>query len=330
MRKICVIPGDGIGPEVMQACLDVLQAVTSEFRFVETQLGIESYKKCGKYLSEETTQIIQNTDACLFGAITTPPDPNYRSPLLALRQGMHLYANLRPVYQFLPDKKKVDIVIVRENTEDLYAGIEANHQGYAVAAKIVSREACERIIEFAIDYAKIHNRKKITCVHKANVLRKTDGLFASVFQEKMRNEEHLIGEELYVDTCALKLVTAPENFDMIVTLNLYGDILSDLAAGLIGGLGFAPSANLGESYAIFEPVHGSAPDIAGKGIANPTAMILSGAMMLDYFGFYEAADKIRNGIASLYAKGIKTKDIGGEIGTEKFTELLIKEIDMEK
>ncbi|MEM3493567.1 MAG: isocitrate/isopropylmalate dehydrogenase family protein, partial [Thermoplasmata archaeon] len=313
-------------PEVMSACLKVLKTVTDRLKFFPAEIGISAYRRCGKYLPEETVQLLHETDACLFGALTTPQTQDYRSPLLAIRQGMKLYANLRPVVPLIPGRPKIDIVIIRENTEDLYVGLEEFHGSYALAAKIVTREACERIIDFALDYARNHGRRKITCVHKSNVLRKTDGLFSQIFRERMARAE-IEWEEMYVDTCALKLVTSPETFDVIVTLNLYGDILSDLAAGLAGGPGFAPSANIGEGYAMFEPVHGSAPDIAGKDMANPTAMILSGAMMLDYLGMEKEANRIRRAIKAVYASGVKTKDIGGETGTKKFTEILIKEIE---
>ncbi|MCX8173224.1 MAG: isocitrate/isopropylmalate dehydrogenase family protein [Thermoplasmata archaeon] len=326
MHRVCVIPGDGIGPEVMDACLKVLENLTDNLKFVHAEIGVNAYKKYGKYLPEETVQLLQHTDACLFGALTTPSSPDYRSPLLAIRQGLKLYANVRPVRTLLPGRPEIDMVIIRENTEDLYVGLEEYHGSYAVAAKIVTREASERIVNFALDYARKHGRKKIACVHKSNVLRKTDGLFAEIFREKVADEE-VETEEVYVDTCALRLVTSPERFDVILTLNLYGDILSDLAAGLVGGLGFAPSANIGESYAMFEPVHGSAPDIAGKDAANPTAMILSAAMMLDYLKMEEEAARIRKAIAAVYASGVKTRDIGGETGTKKFADLIVKEIE---
>lgn len=325
MHKVCVIPGDGIGPEVMRSALEVLGAITDELSFIETQIGVEAYRKHGKYLTEETIQIIKNTDACLFGAITTPSDPAYRSPLLALRQGLKLYANVRPIVQFLPEKQKLDMVIIRENTEDLYVGLEQEHGNYAVAAKIVSDGACEKIVDFAIRYANEHGRKKITCVHKANVLRKTDGRFVRVFRERMANVD-IEAEDMYVDTCALKMVTEPWRFDVVLTLNLYGDILSDLGAGLIGGLGFAPSANLGDNYAIFEPVHGSAPDIAGRDAANPTAMLLSACMMLDYLGMHEKAEMLRNAIVELYRRGVRTKDVGGNVGTAEFTRMVVEQV----
>ncbi|MEM3513074.1 MAG: isocitrate/isopropylmalate dehydrogenase family protein [Thermoplasmata archaeon] len=328
MRQICVIPGDGIGPEVMEACVKVLESVTNKLKFVPAEIGMNAYRKCGKYLPEETVHLLQHTDACLFGAITTPPTPDYRSPLLAIRQGLKLYANVRPVCSLIPDKRKIDLVIIRENTEDLYVGLEEFHGSYAVAAKIVTKEASERIVDFAMGYARKYGRKKITYVHKSNVLRKTDGLFAEIFRTKVHGT-NLEAEEVYVDTCALNLVTSPENFDIILTLNLYGDILSDLAAGLVGGLGFAPSANLGENYAMFEPVHGSAPSLAGKDEANPTAMILSGAMMLDYLGMEHEAARIRKAISNVYASGVKTMDIGGNIGTREFTEIVVKEIEKE-
>lgn len=323
MPRVCVIPGDGIGPEVIDACLDVLFVLDLNIQFEKEIVGTQEFKKSGSYMTTETLDSAQNADAILFGTLNTPSDPAYVSPLLLLRWNLDLFANVRPVKCLNPEFCMVplDIVIIRENTEGLYGAIEREIDDKIITERVISQRACKRIIDFAFNYAVRHNRKQVSCVHKGNVLRMSDEMFRNMFYgvgvnfafyNKIRSNDY------YVDTAAMHLVLNPENFDMIVTLNLYGDILSDEAAGLVGGLGFAPSANIGENNFLFEPVHGSAPDIAGKGIANPTAAILSAAMMLDQLGFKDKTDLIRETLVEIYLKKENwTIDVGGKCGTDR-------------
>lgn len=329
-KKICIIPGDGIGPEVMDSCLAVLNALSLDFEHIHADAGLACSKKCGGYIPDETLALAKSADAILMGPVQTPmPMPeNYKSPVLTLRKELGLFANLRPFRRWLPappDAKTIDIILVRENTEDVY-GCKEYERGYTVVSeRVISREGCERIVRFAFDYAGRHNRKKITCIHKANVLRKSDGMFREIFYDIARQHSIKTDDE-YVDAAAMHLITDPERYDVIVTLNLYGDILSDEIAGLIGGLGFAPSANIGKGHALFAPVHGSAPDIAGKGIANPIAMILSGAMMLQHLGYDAQAQRVEAAVENILKKGKCTPDCGGDLSTEGFTAELIKEL----
>lgn len=323
--KICVIPGDGIGVEVMESCLDVLRAVTHNFDFIFADAGMECYRKHGTYLPEETVEKIKTCSATLFGAVTTDYSADYKSPVLSLRKKFELYANVR-IIKSLHSRcmKNMDLVIVRENTEGFYVQRERG-KNRVIAENVVSKKGCERIVKFAFEYAEINKRKRITCVHKANVLRKSDGMFRRIFYE-IADEYDLDAVDCLVDTCAMHLIKNPEKFDVIVTLNLYGDILSGEASALVGGLGFVPGANIGEDYAIFEPAHGSAPDIAGKGIANPTAMIMSGGMMLRYLGMNREGDIIEKALRNVFEKCIFTQDVDGKHGTKKFTKEVIKEI----
>ncbi|MFA5771892.1 MAG: isocitrate/isopropylmalate dehydrogenase family protein [Thermoplasmata archaeon] len=342
MLKICTIPGDGIGPEVMDACLCVLKRLPFDIKFISAEMGLNPYKQTGEALPKETIKIIKEADSCLFGAITTPADTtNYESPLLRLRKELNLFANVRPIKtisQKIINKNKItnknlNCIIIRENTEGLYTGLEDEDGDKITTKRIVSKNACERIVKYAFKYASNKNRKKITCVHKANVLRKSDGLFKKIFYDIAKEynniNTNINADDCYVDTAALLLVTAPEKFDMIVTLNLYGDILSDEAAGLIGGLGFAPSGNIGDKYSIFEPVHGSAPDIAGKNIANPTAMILSSAMMFEHLGSPKIGTLIENAVIETYRNGNITTDLGGRLGTKEFADRVVEIVERE-
>lgn len=269
------------------------------------------FKKYGNALPEDTIEKAKEADIILFGAITSPKPgevKNYKSPIITLRKMFHLYANVRPInnfgigqligkiadYEFL-NAKNIDIVIIRENTEDLYVGRERLENDTAIAERVITRKGSERIIRFAFEYAIKNNRKKVSCIHKANVLRITDGLFLEVFNE-IKKHYNIEADDYLVDSTAMNLIKHPEKFDVIVTTNMFGDILSDEASALIGGLGLAPSANIGDDKALFEPVHGSAPDIAGKGIANPMASILSIAMLFDYIGEKEKGDLIREAV----------------------------------
>ena len=319
--QIAVVPGDGIGKEVMEAAIHVLDALDIDFDYVYGQAGDECLEKTGSALPDETLEIIRNSDACLFGAA----GESAADVIVKIRQEMRMFANLRPVKAY-PNTNSlsddIDFMIVRENTEGLYI---ANEESYtddgAVAKRIITREAEERIIDYAFKYAKDNNKSKVTGVHKANVLKKSDGLFKDIFYEVAERYPEIATEDYYVDATAMYLITKPESFDVIVTTNLFGDILSDEGAGLVGGLGLIPSANIGEDAALFEPVHGSAPDIAGQGIANPIAMMLSAVMMLRHLGENEAADRFDNAILRVLSDAsILTGDLGGSATTMEVAE----------
>lgn len=314
--QIAVIPGDGIGKEVMEATISVLDELNIDFDYVYGIAGDECNEKHGTPLPQETIDIIRDSDACLFGAAgETAADV-----IVKIRQEMKMFANLRPVKSYPNTKsifENVDFMIVRENTEGLYiANQEEESEDGAIAKRIITREAEERIINYAFQYAKDNNRTKVTAVHKANVLKKTDGLFKKIFNEVAEKYPDIDTEDFYVDATAMYLVTQPQEFQVIVTTNLFGDILSDEGAGLVGGLGLTPSANIGADGALFEPVHGSAPDIAGQQKANPIAMMLSAIMMLRYLGENEAANKFDAAILKVLNEGkTLTSDLGGSSTT---------------
>lgn len=314
--QIAVIPGDGIGKEVMEATISVLDELNVDFDYVYGIAGDECNEEHGTPLPQETIDIIRDSDACLFGAAgETAADV-----IVKIRQEMKMFANLRPVKSYPNTKsifENVDFMIVRENTEGLYiANQEEESEDGAIAKRIITREAEERIINYAFQYAKDNNRTKVTAVHKANVLKKTDGLFKKIFYEVGEKYPDIDTEDFYVDATAMYLVTQPQEFQVIVTTNLFGDILSDEGAGLVGGLGLIPSANIGSEGALFEPVHGSAPDIAGQQKANPIAMMLSAIMMLRYLGENEAANKFDAAILKVLNEGkTLTSDLGGSSTT---------------
>lgn len=314
--QIAVIPGDGIGKEVMEATISVLDELNIDFDYVYGIAGDECNEEHGTPLPQETIDIIRDSDACLFGAAgETAADV-----IVKIRQEMKMFANLRPVKSYPNTKsifENVDFMIVRENTEGLYiANQEEESEDGAIAKRIITREAEERIINYAFQYAKDNNRTKVTAVHKANVLKKTDGLFKKIFYEVAEKYPDIDTEDFYVDATAMYLVTQPQEFQVIVTTNLFGDILSDEGAGLVGGLGLIPSANIGADGALFEPVHGSAPDIAGQQKANPIAMMLSAIMMLRYLGENEAANKFDAAILKVLNEGkTLTSDLGGSSTT---------------
>ena len=319
--KIAVVPGDGIGKEVMEAAIYVLDSLGIDFEYIYGEAGDECLEKTGTALPQETLDIIRDADACLFGAAgETAADV-----IVKIRQEMKMFANLRPVKSYpntdsLSDK--IDFMIVRENTEGLYiAGQESYTDEGAIAKRIITRDAEERIIDYAFKYAKENNKTKVTGVHKANVLKKSDGLFRKIFYEVAERYPEIATEDFYVDATAMYLITQPESFEVIVTTNLFGDILSDEWAGLVGGLGLIPSANIGEDGALFEPVHGSAPDIAGQNKANPIAMMLSTVMMLRYLGENEAADRFDAAILKvLNDANVLTGDLGGSATTMELAE----------
>lgn len=314
--QIAVIPGDGIGKEVMEATISVLDELDVDFDYIYDIAGDECNEEHGTPLPQETIDIVRDSDACLFGAAgETAADV-----IVKIRQEMKMFANLRPVKSYPNTKslfENVDFMIVRENTEGLYiADQEEETEDGAIAKRVITREAEERIIDYAFQYAKDNNRTKVTAVHKANVLKKTDGLFKKIFYEVGEKYPDIDTEDFYVDATAMYLVTQPQEFQVVVTTNLFGDILSDEGAGLVGGLGLIPSANIGADGALFEPVHGSAPDIAGQQKANPIAMMLSAIMMLRYLGENDAADKFDAAILKVLSEGkTLTGDLGGSATT---------------
>ncbi|MGZ7049963.1 MAG: homoisocitrate dehydrogenase [Methanobacterium sp.] len=328
MHNITVIPGDGIGKEVMEATLRVLDSLDIEFNYKFALAGQECFKNSGTTIPDETVKLARDSDATLFGAITSTP--GQRGAILVLRKELDLYANIRPVKSYKGVSSifsDLDFVIFRENTEGLYSGIEEITEDGATALRVITRTASERICKFAFNYAKDNSRRKVTAVHKANVLQKTDGVFKDAFYRVAGDFDEIETNDLYVDATAMFFITNPYMFDVIVTTNLFGDILSDEGAGLVGGLGLSPSANIGDNNALFEPVHGSAPDIAGKGISNPSAMILSSVMMLNYLNEYDAARKVENALTDVLIEGkVLTPDLGGSASTMEMADAISSKI----
>jgi isocitrate dehydrogenase (NAD+) len=327
-REATLIAGDGIGPEIMQATLLVLDALGVKFDWDEEFGGMSAVDKAGTPLPNATLDSIRQTKLALKGPLTTPVGGGYRSVNVALRQEFDLYANVRPTKTLLPGGRfeGIDLVIIRENTEGMYVGLDHSFRvaddprAVAQATSVMTREGCRRICRYAFEYAKTQGRKKVTIVHKANILKATSGLFLETAHQVAKEYEGVIAaEDKIVDNTAMQLVINPQQFDVIVTTNMFGDILSDEAAGLIGGLGLAPGANIGTKAAIFEAVHGSAPDIAGKGIANPTALMLAAAMMLDHVGELEAGRRLRRAIeTTIVTDKVRTRDLGGRAATAEF------------
>jgi len=325
MKHITTIAGDGIGKEVMVAGLSILESLDLNYDFIESEAGYKCFLKNGTTIPEETIKTAKNSSATLFGAITSTPGE--KSPIITLRKELDVFANLRPVKSFEGVEslfKNLDFLIVRENTEGLYSQIETienyENSSKATATRVITKKASEKIIDFAFKKAIEEDRKRVTCVHKANVLKKTDGIFKETFYNISKNysKSHLdiAINDYYVDATAMYLLTKPQEFEVIVTSNLYGDILSDIGAGLIGGLGLSPSANIGNYNGLFEPVHGSAPDIAGLGQSNPVAMILSIAMMLDFLNEKYYGNQIRLAVENvLKVKKVATPDLGGNSKT---------------
>nr|WP_300095873.1 isocitrate/isopropylmalate dehydrogenase family protein [Sedimentibacter sp.] len=328
-RKITLIPGDGIGLEIMHAATEIIDAATDTIEWEENIAGFTAYEKCGELLPQETIESIERNKIAFKGPITTPVGKGFRSINVQLRQKFNLYSNVRPVksYEGIDSLyKDLDLVIVRENSEDLYMGIEyMTKEDVAQSVKVITKGASERIADFAFKVAERENRSKVTLTHKANIMKLSDGMFLESGRRVSEKYPDIKFEDVIVDAMSMKLVMKPQDYQVIVAPNLYGDILSDMAAGLVGGLGMAPSANIGEETAIFEPVHGSAPDIAGMNIANPTAAILSGIMMLRHIGEDSAALKIENALKkTLKNKNLHTKDIGGSLSTTEFKDEIIK------
>ena len=330
-HNITLIPGDGIGPEVTNSAKSVIEASGVKVNWDIVEAGAAVMDKYGTPLPESVLESIKKNKVALKGPVTTPVGSGFRSINVALRKKLNLYANIRPVktYKGVPSRyEDVNLIIVRENTEDLYAGIEHMvSSDIAESIKVISKKASTRIVEFAFDLAKKQNRQKVTAVHKANIMKLSDGLFLKCAKDVSKNNKDINFEDVIVDAMSMKLVLNPKDFDVLVMPNLYGDILSDMAAGLVGGLGFLPGANIGKDAAVFEPAHGSAPDIAGEGKANPTAAILTAALMLKYIGEIEAANKIEKAIEKvLEDKKCVTGDLGGKASTLEFTEAVIREM----
>ena len=326
--RICLLPGDGIGPEVVAQTVRVLQAMGLDLTFDSGEIGFGAYQRLGSPLPEETLDKIRAADATLFGAVTTPPNiPGYFSPIIRLRQSLDLYANLRPC-QSLPHpaaRPGINLVVVRENTEDLYSGVERveDNGNRAISEMIITRKASEKIIRRAFELAQTSGFKKVTVVHKANVLRETCGLFRRVALEIAPQFPAISMEEMLVDTCAMELVRDPGQFEVVVTTNLFGDILSDEASMLVGGLGVAYSGNIGSQAAVFEPVHGSAPRLVGQHKANPIATILSAVLMLEYLGDPASATRLRRAVIEAIRQGQTTEDLGGSLTTEAAADAII-------
>ncbi|WP_296811181.1 homoisocitrate dehydrogenase [Methanobrevibacter sp.] len=328
MYKIAVIGGDGIGNEVMDSCEYLLDKIDLEFSFEYGIAGFECFNNTGTTLPEETIKIANKSDAVLFGASTsTPGQP---SPIINLRKALNVYANIRPIKSYKGVnciRDDIDFVIVRENTEGLYSQVEYGDCEKMIAERHITKKASERISKAAFNLCIKRGQNKVTCVHKSNVLKKTDGIFKESFYKVAKQYPQITAEDYYVDATAMYLLTQPQNFNVIVSSNLFGDILSDESAGLVGGLGLAPSGNIGDHNGLFEPVHGSAPDIAGKNIANPCSMILSASMMLDYLGEWEISNDIKKAVEKVIADcKIRTPDLGGNAFTMDVTKAIVKEL----
>lgn len=332
--RVTVIPGDGIGPEIVDATVDVLEHLDPGLAFDTAIAGGPAIDKGLDLIPEETLQQIEKNSVTLKGPITTPIGRGFTSVNVSLRQHFDLFANVRPALSIPGASKRytdVDIMVVRENMEGLYSGFGhtvSDDGERAELRSVITRRGSTRVIQHAFQLARRVHRKKVTVVHKANIMKSTSGLFLDVAREISKEFPDIEFEEMIVDNCAMQLVMNPERFDVIVTTNLFGDILSDLCAGLIGGLGLAPGANIGDERAIFEAVHGSAPDIAGKNIANPTALLLGSAMMLDYLHLNDDADRLRHAIRHVIGEGKTiTRDLGGSASTTEYTRALIAHLD---
>ena len=332
-RTITVVPGDGIGPEVTNATLDVLAAAGADLEYDIQLAGLTALNEVHNPLPQATLDSFEAHRTLLKGPLATPSGSGFRSINVELRKAFDLYSNVRPVRTIVPGGRyeDIDLVLIRENTEGLYVGVEhyigmhGDPRAAAESVMIITRFGAERISRYAFEYARTHGRKKVTLAHKANILKYTQGLFLEVAQEVAADYPDIEWDDRIIDATAMQLVLDPYRFDVLVMENMFGDILSDLMAGLIGGLGFAPAGNIGEDAAMFEAVHGSAPDIAGKGIANPTGLLLSACLMLDHLGEMETATRIRNAIDSVVMEGeARTVDMGGRASTSEYTAALVR------
>jgi isocitrate dehydrogenase (NAD+) len=324
---VVLVPGDGIGPSISSSVVRILDAAGADIDWQLHHAGAETIASHGDTLPEQTLDAIRELGVALKGPITTPVGGGFQSVNVRLRKALDLYANLRPV-ESLPNvptcHHDVDLVVVRENTEGLYSGIE--HEvvpGVVESLKIMTRRACERICRFAFDFARSRNRTKVTAVHKANIMKLADGLFLDCFREVAAHYPEIEATDSIVDAACMRLVMDPHQFDVVVMENLYGDILSDLCSGLVGGLGVTPGANIGDGVAVFEAVHGSAPDIAGRNLANPTALLCSAVLMLRHLDKNDVADRVMNAIRQTLSDGVRTRDLGGEVSTTEYTEAVV-------
>jgi len=329
---VTLIPGDGIGPSIADATVRILEAAGADFEWDRQLAGAAAVARYDDPMPDATMDSIKRTRLALKGPLETPVGGGYRSVNVSLRKTFDLYANVRPARDIVPGGRfdDVDLVLVRENTEGLYSGIEHyikigdDPKAAAESIALVTRIGSERVIRYAFEYAARHGRRKVTLVHKANILKNTSGLFLEVGREVAKDyADRVEFDDRIVDAAAMQLVIDPHRFDVLVTTNLFGDILSDLISGLVGGLGLAPGANIGTSAAIFEAVHGTAPDIAGKGVANPGALLLAGCLMLEHVGDEERAVRVRTALERTIRDGVRTGDLGGNAGTHEFTEAII-------
>ncbi|MCA1815831.1 MAG: isocitrate dehydrogenase (NAD(+)) [Acidobacteria bacterium] len=327
-HTITLIPGDGIGPEVTSAAVRIVEASGVEVEWETCYAGAQALEHFGTTLPDALLESIKRNRVALKGPITTPVGKGFTSVNVGLRKALDLYANLRPV-RALPNVPsrypELDLVVVRENTEDLYAGIEhVVVPGVVESIKVITAKASTRVARFAFEFARREGRKKVTAVHKANIMKLSDGLFLECFRDVAKDYPEIEADDKIVDNACMQLVMRPEQFDVMLLENLYGDIVSDLCAGLIGGLGLVPGANIGEQGAVFEAVHGSAPDIAGQGVANPTAVLQSAILMLRHIGEREAADRVERAMLKVFRDGrVRTRDIGGTAKTMEFAEAVI-------
>ena len=329
-QTITVIKGDGIGPSIIDSALEILKAAGCDFDYEFVDAGLAALEKTGELLPQETIDTIAKNKITLKGPLTTPVGEGFTSINVTLRKQFGLYANVRPVKSFVGTKARyddIDIITIRENTQGMYSGagqVVSEDGNEAEAKSVITREGAEKIVTFAYELAVREGRKKVTAVHKANILKSTSGLFLKVAREVAERYPQIESTEMIVDATCMKLVMTPEEFDVVVTTNLFGDILSDLCDGLVGGLGMAPGANIGEDAAIFEAVHGSAPDIAGKNLANPTSVILASIQMLEHLNMGDTAERIRSAVADVIKSGDRTtRDLGGSHGTTDFTQSVI-------
>jgi isocitrate dehydrogenase (NAD+) len=331
-HTITLIPGDGIGPEVAASVVRIIEAAGVDVQWETHYAGAQALEKFGETLPQELLDSILRNKVAIKGPITTPIGKGFTSVNVGLRKTLDLYANLRPV-RALPNVQcrypELDLVVVRENTEDLYAGLEhVVVPGVVESLKIITEKASTRIAKFAFEYSRRESRKKVTAVHKANIMKLSDGLFLDCFRNVSTDYPDIHADDKIVDNACMQLVMRPEQFDVMLLENLYGDIVSDLCAGLVGGLGLVPGANIGEKGALFEAVHGSAPDIAGQGVANPTALLQSGILMLRHIGEREAADKIESSLMAVFTEGkVRTRDIGGTARTAEFADAIIQKMN---
>jgi NAD-dependent isocitrate dehydrogenase len=330
-ERLAIIEGDGIGPEIMHASLYVLAHAGFKPEYVLLDAGLTAIEKGKEAMPRETIETIREIGIALKGPTTTPIGKGHLSANVALRKALDLYVNVRPIRSMqgvktLHTSREINLIIVRENSEGLYAGIEFQpHPDVTEAVKVITRQGCQRLMKYTFKMAREQGRKRVTLAHKANIMKLTDGMLLEEFYKAAQNYPTLCADDIIIDNCCLQLVTRPEQFDVLVTENLYGDILSDLCAGLVGGLGLAPSANIGDHCAVFEAVHGSAPDIAGKNVANPTALLLSAVLMLHHIKLHEQAERIFRAIKSVCAEGTcLTPDLGGKASTMEYAQHIVE------